>query len=123
MGNDNHVVVSHKLCVFQGRVGERVVVIKESVVVPPKFQAFSSHIFSQGSQNITVKVRVDRSVRSNKFTLNNPLHEKNKKAEHALLNSGPAAPFLLLVMVGSSTATIIALFLDHNRKSNFRHPL
>jgi hypothetical protein len=28
-----------------------------------------------------------------------------------------------LVIVGSSTATIVALSLDHNRKSNFRHPL
>jgi hypothetical protein len=29
MGNDNHVVVSHKLCGFQGRVGRRVVVIEQ----------------------------------------------------------------------------------------------
>jgi hypothetical protein len=30
---------------------------------------------------------------------------------------------LLLVIVGSSTATFVALFLDHNGKSNFRYPL
>jgi hypothetical protein len=74
MGN----VVSHKLCGFQGRVGERAVVMKESVVVAPKLRSFSSHIFSQAPQNFTVKIRVDRSVRRNKFTVNNPLHvEKN----------------------------------------------
>jgi hypothetical protein len=48
-------------------------VIKEPVVVAPKFRSLSSNIFSQTSQNITVKVRVDRSVRKNKFTVNNPL--------------------------------------------------
>jgi hypothetical protein len=30
---------------------------------------------------------------------------------------------LLLVIVGSSTVTIVALFVDHNPKSNFHHPL
>jgi hypothetical protein len=29
MGYDNHVVVSHKICGFQGHVGGRVVVMKE----------------------------------------------------------------------------------------------
>jgi hypothetical protein len=75
MGNDNHVVVSHKLCGFQGCVGRRLVVMKEPIVVVPKFRSFLSHIFSQVSQNITVKVRVDHSVRRNKFTVNKPLHE------------------------------------------------
>jgi hypothetical protein len=79
--------------------------MKEQVVVAPNFRSFSSHIFSEASQNITVKVRVDSSVRRNKFAMNN------------------AVSSLLLVIVGSSTATIIVLFLDHNRKSNFRHPL
>jgi hypothetical protein len=60
MGNDNHVVVSHKVCGFQGRVGG--LVMKEPVVVAPKFGPFSLHIFSQSPQNVTVKVRVDRSV-------------------------------------------------------------
>jgi hypothetical protein len=83
MGNDNHVVVSHKLCEVQERVGGRVVVMKEPVVVAAKFRCFSSHISSQASQNITVKVSVDRNVRRNKFAVNSPLHiEKND--EHAL---------------------------------------
>jgi hypothetical protein len=43
-------------------------------VVVPKFWSFSLHIFSQASQNVTVKVGVDCSVRRNKFTVNNPLH-------------------------------------------------
>jgi hypothetical protein len=76
MGNDNHVVVSHKLCGFQGCVGGRVVVMKEPVVVAPKFRSFSSHIFSQESQNVTLKVKADCSVRRNKFKVKNPLHIK-----------------------------------------------
>jgi hypothetical protein len=59
---------------FQGHVDGCVVMMNEPVVVAPKFQSFLSHIFSEASQNITVKVRVDRSVRRNKFTVNNPLH-------------------------------------------------
>jgi hypothetical protein len=54
--------------------------MKKPVVVAPKFWSLSSHISSQATQNITVKVRVDRSVRRNKFTMNNPLHiEKNNE--------------------------------------------
>jgi hypothetical protein len=36
-----------------------------------------------------------------------------------------AAPFLLMVIVGSSAVMIVALFLDHNHmsKSYFHHPL
>jgi hypothetical protein len=48
----------------------------------------------------------------------------SKKAMSMLfVELGHTAPFFLLVIVGSSTATIVALFLDHNCKSNFRHPL
>jgi hypothetical protein len=75
MGNDNHVVVSHKLCGFQGRVGGCVVMM-EPVVVAPKYQSFPSHVLCQASQNVTerVKVRADRRGRRNKFAVNNPLH-------------------------------------------------
>jgi hypothetical protein len=79
MGNDNHVIASHKLCGFQKRVSAHVVVMKEPVVVAPKFRSFSSHIFSQASQNVIVKVRVDCSVRRKKFTMNNPLHVEKKQ--------------------------------------------
>jgi hypothetical protein len=41
MGNDNHVVVSHKLCGFQGPFGGRVVMMKEPVVVAMNFLPFS----------------------------------------------------------------------------------
>jgi hypothetical protein len=126
MGNNNHVVVSHKLCSFQGCVGKYIVAMKEPVVVAPKFRSFLSHIFSRASQSITVKVRVDHSIRRNKFMVNNLLSRQKKKKKQwacSLLNSRPAARFLLLVIVGSSTVTIVVLFLDHNRKSNFRHPL
>jgi hypothetical protein len=58
MGNDNHVAVSHKLCGFQGRVSGSTVVMKEPVVVVPKFRSSSLHIFSQASQNITVKLEL-----------------------------------------------------------------
>jgi hypothetical protein len=53
--------------------------MKEPVVVAPKFLSFSPHIFSQASQNITLKDRVDHSVRRNKFTVNNPLQAGKKK--------------------------------------------
>jgi hypothetical protein len=78
MGKDNHFVVSHKLCGFQGHVGWLIVMTKEPVVVALKFRFLSSHIFSQASQNITVKVRVDCSVRRNKFMVNNPFTSKKK---------------------------------------------
>jgi hypothetical protein len=44
-------------------VCRRVVVMKEPVVVAPKFLSFSLHIFSQASQNVIIEVRADRSVR------------------------------------------------------------
>jgi hypothetical protein len=66
MGNNNHIVVNQKLCGFQGCVRERLVVI-EPVMSPQKFRSFTSQFFSQASQNITVKVRVHRSLRWNKF--------------------------------------------------------
>jgi hypothetical protein len=85
MGNDNHVVVSQKLCGFHGRVRGHVVVMKEPVVVVPKFRSFLSYIFSQASQNVTAKVRVHRHFtrRRNKFTVINLLHVK-KNNKHAL---------------------------------------
>jgi hypothetical protein len=55
------------------------IVAMEPVVAMPKFQSFSLHISFQASQNITVKVRVDRSVRRN-----NPFHVEKKNNEHAL---------------------------------------
>jgi hypothetical protein len=56
-----------------------VVVMKQPVVVAPKFQSFSSHIFSQASQNVTVKVQFDHSVMRNKYTMKNPRHVKKKQ--------------------------------------------
>jgi hypothetical protein len=55
-------------------LGGRVVMVKEPVVVAPKLRSFSSQIFSQAYQNFTVKVRVDCSVRRDKFTVTNPFH-------------------------------------------------
>jgi hypothetical protein len=83
MGNDNCVVDSHKLCGFQECVGGHIVMMKEPVVVAPNFWSLLSHIFSQASQNVTVKVRVGHSVRRNRFMVNNPLHI-DKNNEHAL---------------------------------------
>jgi hypothetical protein len=125
MGNDNHVVVSHKFCGFQGCVGRHVVVMKEPLVVTMKFCSFLSHIFSQASQNITVNVRIDCSAKRNKFTVNNPLHVGGGAMIMPFVELWTCGTFLLLVIVGSSTATIVALFLDHNHmsKSNFCHSL
>jgi hypothetical protein len=85
-GNDNHVVI-HKLWGFHWRVGG-CVVMKEPVVVVPNFWSFLSHIFPQASQNITVKVRVDCSVRRNRFTVNNPLELWTCRAFFALGDCG-----------------------------------
>jgi hypothetical protein len=60
MGNNNHVVVSHKLCGFQGHVGGHICHDGSSCGCT-KVPVFSSHIFSQASQNVTVKVGVDCS--------------------------------------------------------------
>jgi hypothetical protein len=79
MRNNNHVVASHKLWGFQECVGGHVVMMKEPVVVAPKFQSFLLHIFFQVFQNGTVKARVDRSVRRNIFTVNNSLHVEKKQ--------------------------------------------
>jgi hypothetical protein len=122
MGNDNHVVITHKLCGFQGRLGGCVVMMKEPFVVVPKFRSFSSHIFSHASQNITVKVRVDHSVRRNKFTVNNPLHVE-KTVRMLFIELRTCCASFLLVIVGSSCVKFVALFLDHSCKSNFRHSL
>jgi hypothetical protein len=47
MGNDNHVVVGHKFCGFQGYVGRHVVIMKEPVEVVPKLCSFlSTHFLS-----------------------------------------------------------------------------
>jgi hypothetical protein len=121
MGKDTNDVVSHKHCGFQGRAGGRIVMM-EPAVVAPKFWSFSLHIFYQASQNIKVKVRVDHSARRNKFTVNNPLHVEENNG-HALQRT-PDVPhlFSLLEIVDSSTTMIVALFLDHNCKTNFRHP-
>jgi hypothetical protein len=78
MGNDNHIVVRHKLCGFHGHVDGHVDMM-EPAVVAPKFRSFMSHIFSQASQNATVKSTVGRSVRRNIFMVNNPLHVKKKQ--------------------------------------------
>jgi hypothetical protein len=52
MGNDNHIVVSHKLCGFQGRVGGRIVVMKEPVVVAVIFVAhFLSNVSERHSKS------------------------------------------------------------------------
>jgi hypothetical protein len=84
MGNDNRVVVSYKLCGFQGCMGKHIVVMKEPVVVAPEFRSFSLHIFSQASQNVAVKVKVDCNVRRSKFMVNNPHHVKKENSEQAL---------------------------------------
>jgi hypothetical protein len=57
--------------------------MKEPEVVARKFPYFSVQIFSQASQNVTVKVRVDSSVRRNKLMVNNTLHDEENN-EHTL---------------------------------------
>jgi hypothetical protein len=60
-------------------VGGCVVVVKEPVVIVPKFGLFC-HTFSlKHLKTSESKSRVDHSVRRNKFTVNNPLHVKKKQ--------------------------------------------
>jgi hypothetical protein len=51
--------------------------------------------------------------------VNNPLHVKKKTMSVLFVEIRTCRTFLLLVIVGSSTVMTVALFLDHNRKSNF----
>jgi hypothetical protein len=96
----------------------------EPVVVALKFLSFSWHIFSSASQNVTVKVTADRSVRRNKFMVNNPLHiEKKKTISMLFVELRTCRTSFALGDCGLSTAMIVALFLDHNCKSNFHHPV
>jgi hypothetical protein len=74
--------------------------MKEPAVVVSHFQSFLSYIFSQAPQNATVKLELTAVLGGANSQVNNPLHIKK---EHALLNFGPAAPFLFLVFVGSSS--------------------
>jgi hypothetical protein len=53
--------------------------------------------------------------------VNNPLHVE-KTMSMLFIELGLATPFLLFMIVGSSCDDC-CLFLDHNRKSNFCHPL
>jgi hypothetical protein len=50
MGNNNHVVVSHKLCGFHEFEGGHVM-MKEPVVVVPKFGLFIAHFLSGVSEH------------------------------------------------------------------------
>jgi hypothetical protein len=82
--------------------------MKEPVVVAQKFRSFSSHIFSEASQNVTVKVRVDRSVRRNKFAVNKPLHVEKKTIGMLIVELWTSAPLLvLLVTVDSSIVRLL----------------
>jgi hypothetical protein len=79
MENDSHVVVKSQTLWFSELCEWARCRDEEAGCGCAKVPVFSSHIFSQASQNVTVKVRVDRSVRRNKFMVNNPLHVKKKK--------------------------------------------
>jgi hypothetical protein len=52
--------------------------MEEPVVVVLKFRSLSPYVFSQASQNVTVKVRIDHSVTRNKFTVKNPFTSEKK---------------------------------------------
>jgi hypothetical protein len=124
MENGNHVFVSHKLCGFQGRVGRHVVMSQEPVVVTPNFQYFSSYIFEKASQKVTVKVRVDRKVRRNRFMVNSPLHtHTHTHTTMSLLFVELQTYHAFFALGDCGIFHYCCLILDHNRKSNFHHPL
>jgi hypothetical protein len=82
-GNNNNVVVSHKLCCVKGLWRERCHDEEDSCGCS-KLSVFFVATFSfRRLKNDAVKVRFDRCVRRNNFTMNTPLHvEKNNY--HAL---------------------------------------
>jgi hypothetical protein len=96
MGNDdNHVVVSHKLW-FSGTCWRARCRDDGASCGCAKVPVVSSHIFSQASRNVTVKVRVDRSVRRNKFTVNNPLHVEEKTMSMLFVEHRTCSAFFVL---------------------------
>jgi hypothetical protein len=84
MGNDNHVVASHRLYDIQGMSAGALSWWRSQLWLCQIPVFFVSHFLST-SQNFTVKVRVDRNVRRHKFTVNNPLHAKKKKTMRIFL--------------------------------------
>jgi hypothetical protein len=124
MGNCNHVVVSQKLRGFQGRVCRWARCRDEGAScgcakVPVFFIAhFLSSVSKRQSksQELTVILGGTYSRRTIPFT------SKNTMSMLFVELRTCRTPFWLLVIVGSSTVTIVVLFLNHNRKSNFCHP-
>jgi hypothetical protein len=103
-------------------MGGRVVVIKEPVVVVPMFWSFSLLNCVQEPQNVTVGVRVDRSVRRDKFTVSIPFHvQETMRMLFDELQT--CRTFLDPGDCGLFHSTIVALPLHHNCKCNFDRQL
>jgi hypothetical protein len=77
--------------------------MKEPVMVVSEFWSFSSHIFSQASKNVKVKVTVDHSVRRNKFTVNNSLHVEKTMTMLFIELRGMLCTFKLSVKISWKT--------------------
>jgi hypothetical protein len=95
MGNDSHIVVSHKLYGFQGCVGGRFVVMNEPIVVEPKSRSFFVAYFLSSdskrhskNQELTVVLVGTNSPWTVPFA-----SKKTKQWTCSLLNSGPALLF------------------------------
>jgi hypothetical protein len=81
--DDSHVVFGQKFRVEKGSMRWCVVVIKQKVLLSPKFTAMSSHIFMQSPLNVTAVCGVDCLACQDKFFVNITLDIK-ENYEHAL---------------------------------------
>jgi hypothetical protein len=66
----------------KGRLRWCIVVMRQPVILSPKFRAKYSHIFTKAPQNITLVCRIDCLACQDEFFANNPLDVKEND-EHA----------------------------------------
>lgn len=80
-------VLKKKWCHLQEGVSCHVVMLQQQrgVASPSQFCAFLSHTFTQVPKNITVKVRIHNTDRSNRFSMNDALDVKKKKKTNIII--------------------------------------
>jgi hypothetical protein len=84
LGNDNHVVVSHRLW-FSGMCGQARCRDEGASYGCAKVLVFLVALFISSTSKCHSKSRVDRCVRRNKFTVySRPSRRKKKNNEHAV---------------------------------------
>ena len=72
MGHVSQFVFRQKLLGEEGSVRRDVVMVKRLGLLPPKFGATSSHVFTQSPQNITLELGFHTLACWDKFFVHNP---------------------------------------------------